>query len=308
MPCSKAKKSRTSNKAVLKPASQSSTETSLIERFLYPKFGPGHLWQTVAKQIEQKGGRIIYNQQVTGIHNANGQIQSVTAMSIATGQTTTYEADYFISTMPIKDLVNAFAHPAPAEVTAISNNLAYRDFITVGLLLKKLLVKNPDGSPIKDNWIYIQEKTVKLGRLQVFNNWSPVMVADPGTVWLGLEYFCNEGDDLWTKTDAEMLAFAQAELASIGIIAAADVLDGTVIRMPKTYPSYIGAYEQFDTVKDHLNSYANLYLIGRNGMHKYNNQDHSMLTAMEAVQLIKNGDTDKASLWAINTEEDYHEK
>jgi protoporphyrinogen oxidase len=193
-------------------------------------------------------------------------------------------------------------------VSVVSNNLAYRDFITVGLLLRKLMVKNPDGGAIKDNWIYIQEKTVKLGRLQVFNNWSPAMVADPDTVWLGLEYFCNEGDELWTKTDAEMLAFAKAELASIGIIDAEDVLDGTVIRMPKTYPSYIGAYEQFDTVKDHLNTYANLFLIGRNGMHKYNNQDHSMLTAMEAVQLIKNGDSDKASLWEINTEEDYHEK
>jgi protoporphyrinogen oxidase len=287
---------------------QSQTETSLIERFLYPKFGPGHLWQTVAKQIEQKGGRILYQQEVTGINNVNGRIQSVTALDTATGQPTTYEADYFISTMPIKDLVAAFAQPAPAAVTAISNNLAYRDFITVGLLLNKLLVKNPDGTPIKDNWIYIQEKTVQLGRLQVFNNWSPAMVADPNTVWLGLEYFCNEGDALWIKTDAEMLAFAQAELASIGIIAASDVLDGTVIRMPKTYPSYIGAYEQFDTIKDHLNSYANLFLIGRNGMHKYNNQDHSMLTAMEAVQLMKNGDTDKATLWAINTEEDYHEK
>lgn len=296
------------NKRKQQDIQQSGTETSLIERFLYPKFGPGHLWETVAKQILQKGGRIHYNQQVTAIDNHKGHIQSVTAIDKATGHATTYEADYFISTMPVKDLVAAFAEPAPTEVSAISNDLAYRDFITVGLLLRKLKVKNPDGSAIKDNWIYIQEKTVKLGRLQVFNNWSPAMVADPDTVWLGLEYFCNEGDELWTKTDAAMLAFAKAELDSIGIIDADDVLDGTVIRMPKTYPSYIGAYEQFDTVKDYLNSYANLYLIGRNGMHKYNNQDHSMLTAMEAVQLIKNGDSDKASLWEINTEEDYHEK
>lgn len=287
---------------------QRSTETSLIERFLYPKYGPGHLWETVAKKIQQKGGRILYNQQVTGIQNANSSIQSVTAVDAVTGESTTYAADYFISTMPVKDLVAAFAQPAPAAVTAISHNLAYRDFITVGLLLRQLKVKNPDGSTIQDNWIYIQEKTVQLGRLQVFNNWSPAMVADPDTVWLGLEYFCNEGDALWTKTDAEMLAFAQAELASIGIIDADNVLDGTVIRMPKTYPSYIGAYEQFDTVKDYLNTYPNLYLIGRNGMHKYNNQDHSMLTAMEAVQLIKSGHTDKTKLWEINTEEDYHEK
>lgn len=286
---------------------QSDTETSLIERFLYPKFGPGHLWETVARHIEQKGGRIIFQQQVTGISNAAHHIQSVTAIDTVSGESTTYTADYFISTMPIKDLVAAFTHPAPAAVQSVSNNLAYRDFITVGLLLNKLLVKNVDGSAIKDNWIYIQEKSVKLGRLQVFNNWSPAMVANPDTVWLGLEYFCNEGDELWTKSDAEMLAFAKAELAAIGIIQEQEVQDGTVIRMPKTYPSYIGAYEHFDTVKEYLNNYHNLFLIGRNGMHKYNNQDHSMLTAMEAVQLMKNGDTDKSTLWSINTEEDYHE-
>jgi protoporphyrinogen oxidase len=287
---------------------QAGTETSLIEKFLYPKFGPGQLWETVARQIQEKGGRIVHGQQVTGIANEGNHIKSITAIDPVTGQTTTYQADYFISTMPIKDLVAALERPAPAEVLAVSNNLIYRDFITVGLLLKKLRVQNPDGSPIQDNWIYIQEKSVKLGRLQVFNNWSPAMVADPGTVWLGLEYFCNEGDPLWAKSDAAMLAFAQAELASIGIIEEKDLLDGTVIRMPKTYPSYIGAYEQFDTIRQYLDGYDNLFLVGRNGMHKYNNQDHSMLTAMQAVQHIKHGITDKSALWAINTEEEYHEK
>jgi protoporphyrinogen oxidase len=287
---------------------QSGTETSLIEKFLYPKFGPGHLWETVAKLIIEKGGKIIYNQQVTGITNTDNTITAVTTADATTQLTTIYKADYFISTMPIKDLVTALNATAPAEVLAVSNNLVYRDFITVGLLLKNLIIKNPDGSPVKDNWIYIQEKTVKLGRLQIFNNWSPAMVADENTVWLGLEYFCNEGDELWAKTDADMLAFAKAELADINIIQEANVLDGTVIRMPKTYPSYIGAYEQFDTIRKYIDGYENLFLIGRNGMHKYNNQDHSMLTAMQAVQHIKNGVTDKTAIWEINTEDDYHEE
>jgi protoporphyrinogen oxidase len=288
--------------------SQSGTETSLIEKFLYPKFGPGHLWETVAKHIIEKGGQIIYNQQVSSITNTANSITAVTAVDKTTGLSSTHKGEYFISTMPVKDLVNALTTPAPAEVLAVSNNLVYRDFITVGLLLKNLIIKNPDGSPVKDNWIYIQEKTVQLGRLQIFNNWSPAMVADANTVWLGLEYFCNEGDELWNKTDADMLAFAKAELATINIIKEADVLDGTVIRMPKTYPSYIGAYEQFDTIRNYIDGYQNLFLIGRNGMHKYNNQDHSMLTAMQAVQHIKNGITDKAAIWEINTEDDYHEE
>jgi protoporphyrinogen oxidase len=288
--------------------SQQGTETSLIEKFLYPKFGPGHLWETVAKHITQKGGQIIYNQQVSSIANTADAIETVTAVDKATGVSTTYKADYFISTMPVKDLVASLIAPAPAEVLEVSSKLVYRDFITVGLLLKKLNISNPDGSPVKDNWIYIQEKKVKLGRLQIFNNWSPAMVADNNTVWLGLEYFCNEDDELWNKTDAQMLDFAKAELAAINIIKQADVLDGTVIRMPKTYPSYIGAYEQFDTIRKYIDGYSNLFLIGRNGMHKYNNQDHSMLTAMQAVQHIKAGITDKSAIWEINTEEDYHEE
>lgn len=287
---------------------QSGTETSLIEQFLYPTHGPGQLWETVARHITAKGGRIVHYQQVTGIENKNSEIQSVTAVDSRTGEKTVYQGDYFISTMPVKDLIHSFSVPAPPQVSKISNALAYRDFITVGLLLKKLAINNPDGSSIQDNWIYIQEKKVQLGRLQVFNNWSPAMVADSSTVWLGLEYFCNEGDALWTKTDAEMLQFAAAELASINIINAADVLDGTVIRVPKTYPSYIGAYSEFETVREYIDGYANLFLVGRNGMHKYNNQDHSMLTAMQAVQHIKMGITDKAALWQINTEEEYHEE
>jgi protoporphyrinogen oxidase len=178
---------------------QSGTETSLIEKFLYPKFGPGQMWETVAKKIEAKGGLIAYNQQVVRIFNNDKSISAVEVCEPATGHKAIYRADYFISSMPIQTLVAGLETPAPATVRAVSDNLAYRDFITVGLLLQKLKVQNPDGSRINDNWIYIQEKKVKLGRLQVFNNWSPAMVADPDTVWLGLEYFCNEGDALWQK-------------------------------------------------------------------------------------------------------------
>jgi protoporphyrinogen oxidase len=296
---------RKKNKAKAVDAQQ--TETSLIEKFLYPKFGPGQLWERVAAQILAKGGQIHYGQLVIGMDNRDGRIHRVTAKAVNDDARTTYTPDFVISTMPVKDLVQSFCHPVPASVKAVSEALVYRDFITVGLLVKRLAIQNADGSAVKDNWIYIQEQSVKLGRLQVFNNWSPSMVADPGNTWLGLEYFCNEGDTLWTMTDEAMLRFAAKELAAIGIIAETDVLDGTVIRVPKTYPSYIGAYTRFEVVREHLDTYPNLFLAGRNGMHKYNNQDHSMLTAMQVVTHIRDGITDKSAIWAINTEEDYHE-
>jgi protoporphyrinogen oxidase len=211
--------------------------------------------------------------------------------------------------MPVKELVEALGD-APSEIREVSDNLPYRDFITVGLLLKRLDL--PDGTGptnlVPDNWIYIQERDVKIGRLQIFNNWSPYLVADPNTVWLGLEYFCNEGDELWSMKDEDFLAFATDELAHIGIIAKKDVLDGTVVRVKKTYPSYFGAYLHFDKVRAYVDRFPNLFLLGRNGMHRYNNADHSMLTAMTAVDNIVNGETDKANIWDVNTESDYHEE
>ena len=208
--------------------------------------------------------------------------------------------------MPVKDLVAGMRFPVPEAVKTIAEGLPYRDFITVGLLLKKLTVDGKAGT-IPDNWVYIQERDVKIGRLQVFNNWSPWLVKDPETVWLGLEYFCMEGDELWSMDDAALRRFAAAELEQIGLIDQRDVLDGTVIRMKKTYPAYTGVYSEFDTVRHYLDSIENLYPIGRNGMHKYNNSDHSMLTAMTAVDNIAAGRRDKANLWAINTEMEYHE-
>jgi len=202
--------------------------------------------------------------------------------------------------------VRALDADVPADVQTVAEGLMYRDFITVGVLVDRMKVSGSERF-VRDNWIYIQEPDVRVGRLQIFNNWSPYMVADPSTVWLGLEYFCNEGDDLWQKSDSDMTALAFEELAKIGMIDRAAVLDATVIRMPKTYPAYFGTYDRFDVVRDYLDEFGNLFLIGRNGMHKYNNQDHSMLTAMIAVDNIVEGRTDKSNLWSVNTEQEYHE-
>lgn len=286
--------------------SQKNTETSLIEKFLYPKLGPGQLWELVADMIREKGGQIHLGHKVEEVLLENGKVSAfVTSSSEGTQH---FRGDYFFSTMPVKHLIASLNPPAPQNVQEIAGKLQYRDFITVGLLVNSLKVQNSDDSRITDNWIYIQESDVKIGRLQVFNNWSPWMVADPGKVWLGLEYFCNKGDELWNMSDEDFLKFAIEELHKIQIIDRNEVADGTVVRVPKTYPAYFGAYERFDEVKKYTNSIPNLFLIGRNGMHKYNNQDHSMLTAIQAVQNIKNGIITKENLWAINTEMEYHEE
>jgi protoporphyrinogen oxidase len=213
--------------------------------------------------------------------------------------------------MPVKELIGGMQPAPPAEVREVAQGLIYRDFITVGLLVSRLKLneKSSHGATlIRDNWIYVQEPDVLVGRLQIFNNWSPYMVADPDTVWLGLEYFCNEGDQLWRTADDELMKLGREELHRIGIIDSADVLDGTVLRLEKTYPAYFGSYDRFDEIRRFVDGFGNLFLIGRNGMHRYNNQDHSMLTAMVAVDNILAGETGKANLWHINTEQEYHEE
>ena len=189
----------------------------------------------------------------------------------------------------------------------VASGLAYRDFMTVGLLLKKLKPHGNSGAAIRDNWIYIQEADVKIGRLQIFNNWSPYMVRDPSAVWVGMEYFCNEGDEMWSMADADFIKFAVAEMIKINLIDAGDVLDSTLLRMPKTYPSYTGEYENFAVVRGFVDQFKNLFLVGRNGMHRYNNQDHSMLTAMMAVDAIADGSEDDTALWKVNLEVVYGE-
>jgi protoporphyrinogen oxidase len=244
---------------------------------------------------------------VDKLHIEDEKVVSVEAVR-ANGEREKIPADYAFSTMPIRDLVRSLDVPVPKGISEIAEGLVYRDFITVGLLVDKLAVTEPDGSLLKDTWIYIQEPDVQIGRLQIFNNWSPYMVADPAKVWIGLEYFCYESDELWKMPDAEIAKFAIAEIEKIGILRASDVLDSHVVRVPKTYPAYFGTYDRFDVLVEYMNSFENLFLVGRNGMHKYNNQDHSMLTAMTAVDNIIAGNLDKTSLWQINTEQEYHEE
>jgi len=286
---------------------QKSTETSLIEKFLYPKYGPGQLWEHVADLVTEKGGEVRLGWRVHKLHVENGRIASVHATD-PHGATHTFPADYVFSTMPVRELIHALDVLVPDDVRQIADGLVYRDFITVGLLVNRLTVTEPDGSPLKDTWIYIQEPDVLVGRLQIFNNWSPFMVADPSKVWIGLEYFCYDTDRLWNLPDDEIARFAITEVEKIGILRAADVLDSHVVRVPKTYPAYFGTYDRFDTIVEYVDRFPNLFLVGRNGMHKYNNQDHSMLTAMTAVDQIVAGRIDKSTLWQINTEQEYHEE
>jgi protoporphyrinogen oxidase len=289
---------------------QKSTETSLIEQFLYPKFGPGQMWEEVARRVREMGGEIHTGWRAGRILTDGWRVKAVEAVHCATGRHETFEGDYFFSTAPVQEIMRAFDVAPPDNVLEVSDGLVYRDFITVGLLVRSLRIN--DDTPqakrlIRDNWIYIQEPDVRLGRLQIFNNWSPFLVADPANVWLGLEYFCNQSDEIWKLSDSRMAALAVEELSKIGIIDASEVLDSTVLRMEKTYPAYFGTYDRFGEIRDYVDRYANLFLIGRNGMHRYNNQDHSMLTAMLVVDGIIAGKVDKASLWAVNTEADYHE-
>jgi len=293
--------------------SQKNVETSLIGQFTYPKLGPGQMWEEVARVIQEKGGEVHTRHRVVGIDLKGNGIKAMGIVNEVTGEQRRIQGDYIFSSMPVKDLIQAVSAEIPSGVRSAANGLVYRDFITVGILLKKLTIQNTTkmksvNNIIPDNWIYIQEPDVQLCRLQVFNNWSPYMVKDSGTVWLGLEYMCDEGDDLWRQSDAALKKFAGEELEKIGIIHSEDILDATVLRVPKAYPAYFGSYDQFDEVRNFTDTIENLFLIGRNGMHRYNNQDHSMLTAMEAVNNIIEGKTTKANIWDVNAEKDYHEE
>lgn len=291
----------------------SKVETSLIEEFIYPKYGPGQLWETVADEACKRGAKIFMESKVEKIHVDNGSVMAVTVRE-ADGTYRRVPCDIFISSMPIKDLVKAIdGDSVPERVKNIAAELPYRDFITVGLLVDKLKIKNKTAlktyaDRIPDTWIYVQERDVKLGRIQVFNNWSPYMVKDfKNTIWIGLEYFCNEGDDMWEMPDDDFIHMAINELESIDIINADDVLDSVRIRVRKAYPAYFGSYYELDEVKNYLDTITNLFCIGRNGQHRYNNMDHSMLTAIEAVRAIEKGVFDKRDVWNVNTEKEYHE-
>jgi len=300
-------------------ADNAKVETSLIEQFIYPKYGPGQLWETVADEVRQKGGSIEMQSTVEEVHVANngsGQpMVDYVVVRKADGTTLKSPCNYFLSTMPIKDLIAAISGiEVPTEIKQIAHDLPYRDFITVGLCVDKMKIRNHTkiktfDNRVPDTWIYIQERDVKIGRLQVFNNWSPYLVADyENTMWIGLEYFCTEGDELWNMPKEDFIQMAIGELEKIDIIEPGAVRDACHVKIKKAYPAYYGSYYELDKVKAFLDSIDNLFCLGRNGQHRYNNMDHSMMTAMMCVENIKSGNTsDKSNIWNVNTETEYHE-
>ena len=307
-------------KLLPKKQDASKVETSLIEEFWYPKYGPGQLWETVERNCERAGVRVITDANVVQVRQEGGRIESV-VYEDCEGNRTELKADQFISSMPVKDLVNALgagegAAQVPADMSEIANGLPYRDFVTVGLLVKHLKLRNTTDIPtlgnppiVPDCWIYVQDPGYKVGRLQIFNNWSPYLVKDvDDTVWIGLEYFCEEGDAFWSMSDEEARDFAIQELTRMRVInGPQDVIDAHRERVKKAYPAYFDTYSRMDELVEYLDSFGNLYCVGRNGQHRYNNMDHSMATAMEAVGNIKTGKTSKKNVWSVNTEQSYHE-
>lgn len=288
-------------------------ETSLIEEFIYPKYGPGQLWELTAAEVEKMGGQVVKNCKVTGISVENGRVASVRTEQ-ADGTAGDVAGDVFISSMPLKDLVLGMGDVVPADVHAVAEGLPYRDYVTVGLLVKKLNMKNLTkiktlNNIIPDCWIYVQDTGVKLGRIQIYNNWSPYMVEQVDSrVWVGLEYFCQENDSFWNMSDEKCTRVAVEELIKMGVIdRKEDVLDSHRERVKKAYPAYFDTYDQIDQVIEYLNGYENLYCVGRNGQHRYNNMDHSMVTAFEAVDNILSGKKTKENVWNVNTEKEYHE-
>lgn len=289
-----------------------STETSLIEQFIYPKKGPGQIWEAMLEVILSMGGEIYFNSKVTEVKTRDNKIYEVTCDS-DNNEIKKMQGDLYFSSMPVKDLITSMGETVPKEISEIAADLPYRDFITVGLLVNKLKIKNTTkiktyNHRVPDCWIYIQEKDVYIGRLQIFNNWSPYMVNDyENNIWIGLEYFCSEGDWIWNMSNQDFINFAIDELDRINIVNKSDIIDSVYIREKKAYPAYHGSYAQFYKIQDYLSDFSNLYCIGRNGQHRYNNMDHSMLTAIEAIKLIKSGKKDKTIVWNVNTEAKYNE-
>ena len=287
-------------------------ETSLIEEFAYPKYGPGQLWELTATKIKKMGGEIIKNAQVVKLHkNAKDIITDVTY--VQRGEEINIKGDIFISSMPLKDLV-AGMNDIPNKIRKIAKGLPYRDYMTVGVLLNKLNLKNETniktvGNIVPDDWVYVHDKKVKMGRFQIYNNWSPYLVKDlKKTIWMGLEYFCNEGDEMWSMTDKKFAKMGIQELITMGLIDSEEnVLDYHVERVKKAYPAYFDTYEKIDDLRKYLNKIPNLFCVGRNGQHRYNNIDHSMCTSFETVRNIIAGGKSKDNIWDINTEKEYHE-
>jgi protoporphyrinogen oxidase len=271
--------------------------TSLIEEFEYPKYGPGMMWERCTELVKGHGSSVIMASPVTRIERGD---DGATAVETTTDEiTVTYPADHVVSSMPISALVKAMDPPAPAEVIAAADDLQYRDFLTVALVV-------PEAQGFPDNWIYVHDPEVRLGRIQNFGSWSPYMVKE-GRTCLGLEYFVFEGDDLWESDDDDLIALGTQELIKLGLMSPGQVESGYVVRMPKAYPTYDDRYHRnVDVIRDWLAEAApNVHPIGRNGMHRYNNQDHSMYTAMLTVENILGASHD---IWSVNVEAEYHEE
>ncbi|MBE5841947.1 MAG: NAD(P)/FAD-dependent oxidoreductase [Butyrivibrio sp.] len=286
-------------------------ETSLIEEFHYPKLGPGQLWEVTAQQIKELGGTIVMNAKVTKIRKKGDHIVGITYLM--DGSEMEIEGDIFISSMPVKDLVEGM-NDVPADPLRIAKGLPYRDYMTLGVLVPKLNLENKTGLKtmggiVPDNWVYVQDRTVKMGRFQIYNNWSPYLVKDlENTVWVGLEYFCFEGDSMWNMTEDEFAKMAIDEMVTLKLINSPDeVLDYHMEKVKKAYPAYFDTYAEMDKLVDYLNTIDNLYCVGRNGQHRYNNIDHSMCTSFETVKNILSGETDRSNIWNVNTEKEYHE-
>ncbi len=286
-------------------------EASLIDEFSYPKLGPGQLWEKAAKEFTDCGGKLIFNAPAIAFTRQGDHINAVTYRHH--GQEHTLPCDHLISSMPLCDLV-AGLPDVPSKISSIAAGLPYRDYITVGVLLSRLTLTNHTrfptvGNIIPDDWIYIHDTSVRLGRMQIYNNWSPYLVKDlQHTVWCGLEYFCSEGDDLWQRSDSDFTEFAIREMLTLGLIESPQVvLDTHVERVPKAYPAYFDTYHQINKLISYLDTLDNLYCIGRNGQHRYNNIDHSMCTAFAAVENIRTRRRDKSNIWSVNTEGVYHE-
>ena len=289
-----------------------SKETSLIEKFYYPKHGPGQMYEEMEIKYVNMGGKILKKHEVIKINNEQNNIKSIICKN--NNEEIEIKGDIFISSMPIKDLIQGM-NRVPKNINDLALNLPYRDFITVGLIVDKLKIKNKTkiktlNNIVPDCWIYIQSIDVKLGRIQIFNNWSPYLVKNVNkTVSLGLEYFCFENDELWNSKNKELKDLAVKELKQIGIIDDETlIIDYHVEKVKKAYPAYFDSYKDFDIIKEYLNNFDNLYCIGRNGQHRYNNMDHSMKCGITCVNNILNNIKTKDNIWNINTEEAYHEE
>ena len=288
-------------------------ETSLIEEFKYPKLGPGELWDVTAEKIQELGGIIIKNAKVTKVWKDNDN-RIIKLTYEENGIEKEMYGDYFISSMPVKDLILGM-NDVPDNERRIAKGLPYRDYMTLGVLVSKLNLKNKTkiktvSNIVPDCWVYVQDRRVKMGRFQIYNNWSPYLVKDlKNTVWIGLEYFVTEGDKVWNMTEKEFSDFGVSEMIKMGLITdKKEVLDTHMERVKKAYPAYFDTYNEMDTLIAYINKIDNLYCVGRNGQHRYNNIDHSMVTSFETVKNILNGNKDKSNIWNVNTEQEYHEE